>query len=654
MATLFEPYAVTKNVILKNRLSVCPMGFTKDLDGGISQRQADYLVERAKGGFGLIYPSAHVISAVCETPGEGGSNFLTNTHHAERIGFLADRIHRYGVKLALQFSPGLGRVNTAHPSVCEYISASEVPAFHWPKTMCRPMTVEEIRQILKDTTRAARFARNAGVDIIEIHAYGGYLLDQFLTPLWNKRTDQYGGSLENRMRFIVETYEAIRKVVGPDYPIAIKYTPDHGFEGGRTLEGEGIEIAKILDEMGFAYIHLDHGAYETWHKAVTTSYEPARCQMFLAERLREAGIRTPFFVQGKLNNPVDAEQAVSSGVAQIVGLGHQSIADPYWPLKVKRGQYEDIIHCIGCNECIYTAGMNTPRTCALNPATGFESEIQPIVADVKRKLLVIGAGPAGMYAATVAARAGHDVTLWEKTDKLGGLLNAAGAPACKFDIKIYNEHLKTQLYKSGARIQFCKEATVENVMEFAPDAVLVAAGCHNIKPPIPGIDGEHVYDSVEALLNNLNVGRKAVIIGGGPVGCDLALDLCDKGKDVTIVEMLPKLLKNAKDAANVEQAILNRLKLAGVRSEVGVKVTEILPDHIKGVKADGTEIEIECDSVYYAVGFKSDHSLADELSAKGLTVVPLGDYIKPHKVIQAVHTAYHAVQLIEHHIGYNR
>ena len=652
MATLFEPYAITKDLVLKNRLAVCPMGFTKDIDGGISERQADYLVERAKGGFGLIYPSAHVISEAVEPSGTGAANYLTTTHHAERIGFVADRIHRYGAKLALQFSPGLGRVSTAHPSVCEFVSASEVPAFHWPKTMCRAMTKEEIKQILADTTKAARFARNAGVDLIEIHAYGGYLLDQFMSKLWNHRTDEYGGSLENRMRFVFEMKEAIQKGAGKDFPIAIKVTPHHSLPGGRTLDDEGIEIVKMLEKSGFAYIHLDHGAYENWNQAVTTSYEPPKCQMFIAERLRAEGIKAPFFVQGKLNNPIDAEEVIASGTADIVGLGHQSIADPFWPIKAKHGRYEDIIHCIGCNECVYTAAVNQPRTCALNPRTGFEGEIKPITADIKRKLLVVGAGPAGMYAATVAANAGHDVMLWEKSDKLGGLLNAAGAPACKFDIRIYCEHLKAQLYKSDAKIRFCKEATVESIVDYNPDAVLIAAGCHNVKPPIPGIDGENVYDSVEALMTGLNVGKKAVVIGGGPVGCDLALDLHDKGKEVTIIEMLPRLLKNAKDAPNVEKAILNLINKAGIKTEVGIKVTEILPDRVKGVKADGTEIEIECDSVYYAVGFKSDHSMAEELTRRGMTVVPLGDYIKPHKVIQAVHTAYHAVQMIEDHIAY--
>jgi len=645
---LFSKYKVNDNLTLRNRLVMAPMGFVKEIDGGISDRQMNYLVERARGGFGLIYPAAHVICDRWETVKTGGGNYLVEKQHAERLGMLADRVHQLGAKLAVQFSPGLGRVNPALPEALQHVSASDVPTFFYPDVKCHALTEEEIGMIIKDCGRSALWAKQVGVDIIEIHSYGGYLLDQFLSPMWNKRTDKYGGSLENRMRFTLELAEEIWRVCGKDYPVSVKYTPVHSLDGGRTFEDEGVEMAKIFASYPFAYIHLDHGAYENWHRSVTTCYESAGCQLFLAERLRQEGITKPFFIQGKLWDPAMAEKALEDGLGELIGIGHQSIADPFYPTKVKYDRQEDIAHCIGCNECIYRGYEYHFRSCAINPLAGKERDYNFTEPKIKRKLLVIGGGPGGMYTAYQAARLGHDVELWEKSDRLGGLLNSAGAPSFKYDTMAYRNHLEAQVNKAGVRVLFNKEATADDIEAYGADYVVLAAGAAPIVPRIPGVKGDNVLGATQVLADKAETGKKVIVLGGGDVGCETALHLAEQGKEVVIVEMLDALLKVGGRALNMTQGLWNLLNHSTVKACTSSQLTEILPDRVKVKNTDsGVESEILCDTVVLAVGFKSSHTLADELEERDIRFSVIGNNQKPGKVFDAVNQGHHVVRLLE-------
>jgi 2-enoate reductase len=487
---------------------------------------------------------------------------------------------------------------------------------------------------------------NAGVDVVELHAYGGYTIDQFISKQWNSRTDEYGGSLDNRLRLVFELRESIWKYCGKDFPVAMKYTPDHGYKGGRTLEDEGIEIAKRLDDGGFCYLHLDYGCYECWYNAVTTEYQKVGLQLFLAKALREAGIKTPLLVQGKLDDPVLAESVVAEGRADLIALGHQSLADPAWPNKVKKGQMDDIIPCIGCNECIYRGMTNRSNLCAVNPLTGMELDNRLTPANKKYRILVVGGGPGGMISAITAKKQGHEVELWEKSGRLGGNLRAAGAPPFKSNTKNYLEYLEKQIQKNGVTVRLHKEASAENVTGLNPDVVILASGAKPLIPPIPGIEESSVIEATELLTHGTAVGQKVIVLGGGLVGCETAIMLEQQGKDVTIVEMLEGILVTAKNSPNNDAWLKDTIGGSGIVVKTGTKLTKVEIETVTVESKNGTE-QLPYDTLVLAVGFTADQSLEDAVAAKIDKVFVIGDQNKPGKIIDAVHQGYNTIRLLD-------
>ena len=645
MSKLFEEYKIGP-VTLKNRVAMAPMGHVHAPDGGVSEQQHAYILERAKGGFGLIYPSAHTVTDKYEKP-EGSGNFLFNFSQAARLARLVDEVHQYGAKFAIQLTPGYGRVNKGNPAKTTHVSASDNRAFYYPDVVCHTLTIDEIHELVACMGKSAALAKMAGVDIIEIHAYGGYLIDQFMSKIWNRRSDEYGGTLENRMRFFNECTQAVRAAVGETFPISVKYTPVHEIEGGRTFEDEGIEIARLMQDMGFAYMHVDYGCYERWNLAIPSAYEKQGAQEHVAERLRKEGITMPFLIQGKLNDPGEAERVIESGLTDMIALGKQSLADPYWPSKVKNGRVEDIDFCCACLECLnHSYPFIRRSSCAINPRTAAEREYRIEKTAHPRRLLVIGGGPGGMAAAKYAAQAGHSVELWEKTGRLGGNMNAAGGPDFKYDVRRFSMNLQKQLYKSGAVVRLSKEADAAAIAEYAPDAVILAAGAKPIKPRIAGIDSEKVIDALDLLSNKLPTGQKVYVLGGGEVGCEAAAYLDSLGKDVTIIEMQKEILSTANMADNARKGLTDLLGRTKVRIMTGTKLAEVKEDVI--VCETGAEkMEFRYDNLVLAVGFKSDHKLCEELKCRGIKVFPIGDYNSPRKIYYGIHEGFHVIRLLD-------
>lgn len=625
---------------LKNRVFMSPMGTTGEADGAYNIDAINYFMERAKGGAGLIITGANVVSTKYEPR---PCTELSDFHHVERLNMLIDRCHHYGAKVCVQLSPGLGRQQFTDPFTPPY-SAGSVGSFWFPNLICKPFTKEDIQYLVGKVGYSASLAVMAGADAVELHAYGGYLLDQFQSKQWNNRTDEYGGSLENRMRFTLECIEAIKKNIPDTVPLLVKFTPDQRVEGFRDLS-EGIEMAKILEKAGVDALHVDTGCYEEWYQAITTVYSKPGHKLDVQKAIKDV-VSVPVLGDGKLFDPKLAEKVVNDGILDYVGLGHEMLADPHWVNKVKKNQLEDITPCVGCNECLLSGFSGKHYYCAVNPTCYAEKEYAlPADTGLKRKVLIIGGGPAGMEAAITAKRRGFEVDLWEKADKLGGTLWPAGGPDFKADVLKLITYLETQCHKLGVNISLNKAATKDNIKGLDYDRIILATGANPAMPPIEGI--EKTVLATDYLTHQVTTGDNVVIIGAGLAGSEAACDLAGQGKNTVLIEMLPDILALANHCLNNDQHLRNMIKDRGVNVVTGAKVTKITDDSITYEK-DGEVHTVSCDTVLNAAGFKPNNQLEDLLEEEyDDKVVVIGDAVAPRKILTAIHEGYHAIRVME-------
>ncbi len=637
MNTLFDKTQLG-SMKLKNRIFMSPMGTTGEADGAYNIDAINYFMERAKGGAGLIITGANVVSTKYEPR---PCTELSDFHHVERLNMLIDRCHHYGAKVCVQLSPGLGRQQFTDPFTPPY-SAGAVSSFWFKDLICKPFEIEDIKFLVGKVGYSASLAVNAGADAVELHAYGGYLLDQFQSKQWNNRTDEYGGSLENRMRFTLECIEAIKQNVPKDFPILVKFTPVQRVDGFRTID-EGIEMAKILENAGVTALHVDTGCYEEWYQAITTVYSKDGHKLDVQQAIKDV-VNVPVLGDGKLYEPKLAEKVIADNTLDYLGLGHEMLADPYWPTKMKTGHTENIRPCVGCNECLLAGFSGKHYFCAVNPTCYAEKEYAlPKPDGTVRNVLIIGGGPAGMEAAITAKRRGYNATIIEKEDKLGGTLWAAGGPDFKHDVIKLIKYLETQCYKMGVDVRLNTTATKENI-KGNWDKVILAAGS---SPVVPGIEGiENTVLASDYLTHQVTVGDEVVVIGAGLAGTEAAVDLANKGKKVTLVEMLPDILLAANHCLNNDQHLRNMVKDSGVTTIGGAKVTKITADSVTYEK-DNEEVTINCNSIINAVGFRANNQLEDYLEENFDDVTVVGDAIKPRKILDAIHEAYHAIRVMD-------
>ncbi|MFC2039515.1 FAD-dependent oxidoreductase, partial [Chloroflexota bacterium] len=640
---------------IKNRIAMAPMGLLGlvESDGRISQRGIDYYVERARGEVGLIITGFLVPTLEIEFRGieeRGRSLFRADSRQViPRLRELAEAVHVYGAKIAVQLSAGFGRV-VLPKFVPQPVAPSVVPNVWDLRVMTRELTTEEVERLIRSMVNAAEILSEAGIDAVELHGHEGYLMDQFMTSLWNKRTDKYGGNLEGRLRFVLEIIEGIKGKAGADFPVIFRYAIDHYIEGGRDVE-ESLEIAQHLEKAGVDALHVDAGCYDNWYWPHPPNYLPPGCMVDMAEAVKKV-VKIPVITVGRLGYPELAESVIREGKADFVALGRPLLADPEWMLKAKEGRLDDIRPCIGDHDgCMGRAGRQMVRmrglyiSCTVNPACGNERELMIKPAEKPKSVLVVGGGVAGMEAARVAALRGHQVTLYEKNDRLGGHLIAASVPEFKQDLKWLMDYYQIQLRKLSVRIDLRKEVTPKLIEEMKPDVVVIATGSTPIVPEIPGIEKGKVVTAIDLLLGRKDAGETVIVVGGGLVGCETAVYLGQKGKRVTVVEMLDTIIPDVFEA--------NRQYLLKMLAENGVCV--LTDSNLGRVTDEGAVIvnkrrryqaDLKADTVVLAVGLKPEESLARALEGKMSEIQCIGDCQEPRKIMDAVWGAYHVARVI--------
>ena len=623
---MFEPGRIGR-LELKNRIVFPPM-ITRYMseDGSISDRLIDYYAERAKGGAGLIVIEA----SYPRSSGYPGRIYLNDDRFVPGLRRLVDAVHRGGARIVCEVNPSRGRADEHDPA-----SASNVP-HPYTGVVPRSLSVPEIKRLEEDFGEGVRRVKEAGFDSVMVHGATGYLVSEFLSPLINRRTDEYGGDIKGRARLALELVEIAKQYVGPDYPVIFRLMADDKMEGGFGVE-DAIALCRMLQEAGMDAVDITAGAAETLEWTAPPMYLPAGCNADLAQAIKRE-VSVPVCVAGKINDPYLAEDILRKGKADFVALGRALVADPYFPKKAMEGKVSDIRKCVACQRCAEAVTIeHIPLHCTVNPAAGREREFEPKPAKKKRRVLIIGGGPGGMEAAIIAAQKGHRVTLWEQTDRLGGQLNLAMIPPYKDDLNSLLESLKAQLERWKVTVKLKKKGTVNAINKFAPDITVLAVGSTEAVPDIPGIKGENVVTCREVLSEERETGNKVVVIGGGSIGCETADFLSERGKNVIVVfpEAAPLTLTVVD--RTIKKPLLERLEQKKVKILAGVKeFKEITPEGIELMDGGGNRLFLEVDHIVLATGARPNKNLAQSLRGKVPNLFEVGDCAEPRRLLEAI------------------
>ncbi len=650
---LMSPLNIGK-VEIKNRIVTAPLwtGYG-DRNGSVTPRIIACYSEKARGGSGLVTIEYTYVDqkGSKSAPGQLG---LYDDECISGFALLARSIHDWGVKCAVQL---------AHAGPMKFVP--EPPwwgpsdGFHdlssmgpLPPIPITGMSKENISETIEAFAAAAGRVKKAGFDMVDIHSAHGYLLTEFLSPHANKRTDEYGGSLENRMRFPVELVDAVRETVGPDFPVTVRMNgADYAPESPIVID-EAILFAKKMEEIGVDALHVSGGTDVYLDKLATTTYVKHGFNVYLAEAVKKEGkISIPVIATGGITTPAFAEEIIESGKADFIALGRPALADPLWARKIEEKRPEDIVPCIRCNDgCLRrTIGLSHAVSCAVNPVLGFNSirTVEPLIK--KKKVVVIGGGPGGMEAARLAALRGHDITLYEKRELGGALIEASWDRELKRDIPLLLDYYRTQIKKLNINV-INEEAEVHTIVNGNFDAAIVAIGAIPQKLDVPGIEKPHVYEAIDITRGmDKELGNNVVIIGGGILACEISVSLAKKGKKVVMTApegCYAGEYEIGGDSIPIRLALMEQIKEYNVEINLCLLPKEITDNGLISIDKDGNDIEFKADNIVVCRGFLPDKSLADSLKGKIKEVRAIGDCVEARLIYEAIHEGWVAANKI--------
>lgn len=626
-------------VTFKNRIFGAPMS-NPELDPDCHMRKEDmaFHENRAQGGLASVAIGLGIVDAVGRTHTKEVT--LYDVMSLPSLKEMAKAMHRHNCNAVMELAHGGKYANArSHDGSSGQCAIGPNDEINPDGLTVRSMTEEDIYRVADCFASAAKLVKEAGFDMVLIHGGHGWLLGQFMSPSMNKRTDRWGGSLENRMRFPLLVIEKIREAVGCRFPIEYRMSGAEFTPGGYTVE-EGIEMAKVLDGK-VDIIHVSAGVHEDPEVFVITHpsmFIEHGCNVFLAAEVKKH-VKTPVATLGGLNDPDMMEEIIASGKADIIEIARQSICDPYFPEKAFSGKKDDITRCCRCFTCFYNYLTNRTYSCAFNPVVGNELENKfGFPATSPKKVVVVGGGPGGMEAAITAAKRGHSVTLYEKNSCLGGQLLSEEHIPFKADMFQFVKVLERRLHKAGVTVKLNTELTAEQAAELGADVIMTAVGAKPIVPPIPGIDNHKVV-TLEALHQTPPaIGQKVVILGGGLVGSECAIYLDGLGKEVTIVEMKDDWAADSyfmhKNAMKVY------MKDSTIKIQVNTTAKAITEEGLLCTAPEG-EVLFEADTILLAAGMKADRKTAESFYNAAPRVFEIGDCIRAGRVVDAVSNGYY-------------
>lgn len=622
---LFTPIEVGR-LRLKNRIIMPPMIDRLAVDGMVSDRVKDFYAARARGGVALIVLTPGIVDISMASPIQLG---LYDDQFIPRLKELTDLVHSSGALMGIQLMH-LGRqggeikgYKPVAPSPIPLSPSDEVP---------KELTTSEVEDLVENFAEAARRARDAGFDLVELHGCHGYLLSSFLSPHTNKRSDKYGGSVEGRARFVVDIVRVIKERLGRSFPVSCRINGSDYIPGGVTLD-MAQRTACLLEVAGADLIGVSGGAYGSYPVIVPPYDQPRGCNANLAKGVKDV-VRIPVAVAGRLDDPSVADEVLVSGKADLIAVARGLLADPDLPNKALRGEFREIRRCIACNVCIDENNAIEPIICTVNPEAGREREMGIVPAARSKKVLVIGGGLAGLEAARVASLRGHEVSLYEEDEEIGGQWILASKPPHKQDHIKLLDYLSWQLEKLGVERNVGKKVSLEMVKRSKPDVVVVATGAMPLVPAITGVDCEEVTTAWD-ILRGQEAGRRVLVIGGGMTGIETAEFLAQKGKEVVVVEQLKRV--GADMGATVRWHLMNRIKTQSIRMLTSTKVKEIQPKGRVVVSRNGNEETLEAfDTIVLACGVKPKDVLSAGIRGTVEEVYVIGDASKPRRGVEAI------------------